>query len=963
MTYIKRLVMHGFKSFPRKTEVPFTQGINVILGANGSGKSNVSDAICFVLGRLSIKSIRAAKASNLIFMGTKSAAPVKEAAVEITFDNSQKTFSLQTDEVTIKRVVRKNGQSLYKINNETKTRQEILSLLAQAGIDPQGFNIILQGEIQNFVRMQPEERRGVLEEVSGISIYESRKEKSLKELEKTEEKLKEVSSILKERTLHLNNLERERQEALKYKKLESDIKKFKASIISHDLRNGKKESEKITSEIEKRNSGINKIKGVITSLEKEMEDLRNKINEINLEIQRSTGIEQERLNREIANLRADLAGINVNLGNYKSRLTSLSNQKEELKSSLKEIEDSINNLQKESPTPDRKRKEIEDKKKKIEELEKQREKFYAIKSEINSLEGRIKDKISLLQNFSNESEKLIHQSESISIGIFDPRANSQKLNEAKSSLIEKKESLSNLMKREMELEKINSINESEIENQKKLLQKISKIDVCPICKNKITAEHMHEIEHEVKPVVDRLQKEIESADKELRGVYQKKDILTKDIEELTQKISQTETDLNKISNINEKKEQIKSLNEKSENLKKEISELEKKKKNLERTIEGYSNIDQKYETLNVEIQEISLRTRETISSEVSFKQRDLERIRISLKQISREEEDLKEKARTFQESFEEKEKDLSLKRKQEEELTKKFKTLIDERDSLHSKTRQKESEALSKQNDVQNIEREINEFKIDMARVRAEIENLETELLEFPDIEILGGSKESLVQRFEKAKEIISRIGTVNLRSLEVYDSIKKEYDSIQEKVDIISSEKEGIMKIVSEIDMKKKRTLLQTLNKINELFSRNFSQLSTKGQVFLELENKQDPFAGGISIVVKTGHGKYFDVRSLSGGEQTLVALSLIFAIQEYRPYSFYLLDEIDAALDKRNSERLAQLLNRYMQDGQYIVITHNDEVISRATNLYGISMHDGVSKIISQSLGEPEEKESHQN
>jgi len=121
--------------------------------------------------------------------------------------------------------------------------------------------------------------------------------------------------------------------------------------------------------------------------------------------------------------------------------------------------------------------------------------------------------------------------------------------------------------------------------------------------------------------------------------------------------------------------------------------------------------------------------------------------------------------------------------------------------------------------------------------------------------------------------------------------------------------------------------------------------------------ENKQNPFEGGINIVVKTGHGKYFDVRSLSGGEQTLVALSLIFAIQEYRPYSFYMLDEIDAALDKRNSERLAHLLNRYMQSGQYVVITHNDEIISRATNLYGVSMHDGVSKVISQSLGEPEE------
>ena len=116
-----------------------------------------------------------------------------------------------------------------------------------------------------------------------------------------------------------------------------------------------------------------------------------------------------------------------------------------------------------------------------------------------------------------------------------------------------------------------------------------------------------------------------------------------------------------------------------------------------------------------------------------------------------------------------------------------------------------------------------------------------------------------------------------------------------------------------------------------------------------MDLENKKEPFEAGINVTIKTGHGKYLDVKSLSGGEQTLVALSLIFAIQEYKPYYFYILDEIDAALDKRNSERLASLLKKYMQKGQYIVITHNDEVITNATNLYGVSMHEGVSKIVS--------------
>src|SRR3989338_5680247 len=171
MVYIKKLVMHGFKSFARKTEIIFDRGINVVIGPNGSGKSNISDALCFVLGRLSIKSIRAAKSKNLLFMGSKYIKPAREAFVELVFDNTDRAFSIDKDEVTIKRAVKYSGQSVYKINDEIKTRIEIIEMLAQAGIDPHGFNLILQGQIQAVVKMHPEERRKIIEEVAGISIY------------------------------------------------------------------------------------------------------------------------------------------------------------------------------------------------------------------------------------------------------------------------------------------------------------------------------------------------------------------------------------------------------------------------------------------------------------------------------------------------------------------------------------------------------------------------------------------------------------------------------------------------------------------------------------------------------------------------------------------------------------------------------------------------------------------------
>ncbi len=953
--FIKKLVMHGFKSFPKKTEIPFTQGINVILGPNGSGKSNVSDALCFVLGRLSVKSMRAAKARNLIFLGSKSASPAKEAYVEISFDNSEKVFSIEKNEVTIKRIVRRNGQSIYKINGETKTRQEILSLLAQAGIDPNGFNIILQGEIQNFVNMHTEERRKVIEEVSGIAIYESRKSKSLKELERTDNRLKEVLAILKERTSYLNNLERERQQALKFKRLEKHIKALKASIINSELSSNKKNSEKVDKEIELKNKEIEKIRKNLVSLNTFIESCKNKIESINSTIEKSTGLEQERLNQEIANLRAEIAATTVRIDNFESKLSELQKQKNELVESIRNSENLIHDLKKDhkvSISQTSIEKEIDLKKKEIEKFESARKKFYSGKSELKSMKHRIEDKKSLLNSYVSESEFLANQIKAISKDLFNKKADKGKLDGLKNSMAEKKLLLNDFLKKERELEKISSAREYEIDKQKNIVKSIPNMEICPLCKSKITPEHIEGINKDVNKKIESLNKDIAESDKKLSEIYGKKDTLTREIENLSEEIKKMEYDLIKISGIKEKDSQIKNLYQKIEVLKSEISEIEKIRNRLEKEIDSSSNIEQKYETARIELHEISTRSEETIDSEISFKQRELERMKITLKQISTEESEISEELKNTQDSLEDSENLLDKKRKQDEVLSEKFEKMIGERDDFYLKIRKAELDANSEHGKIREIENSMNELKIEKAKLDAVVENLEIEMLSFPNVDLIRGSKEVLSSKLQNAQETKTKIGSVNLRSLEVYDSVKKEYETIKEKTEIIEKEKNSILKIIKEIDVKKKKSFLKTLDSLNEIFSRNFSQLSTKGTVSLNLENRKDPFDGGVGIVVKTGHGKYFDVKSLSGGEQTLVALSLIFAIQELKPYYFYILDEIDAALDKRNSERLASLLRKYMQKGQYIVITHNDEVITNATNLYGVSMYEGISKIISLKI-----------
>jgi len=214
MVYIKKLVMQGFKSFAKRTEVLFDKHINVVIGPNGSGKSNVADALCFVLGRLSAKSMRAEKTANLIFNGAKKGSAMREAEVSIFFDNSKKEFPIDSREVKVTRIVRQNGNSIYRVNDETVTRQQILELLSRANIDPEGHNIVSQGEIVHFMEMHTEERRKIIEDIAGISIYEDKKHQALLELDKVESKVSEANIILNERESSLKNLKKERDQAV-----------------------------------------------------------------------------------------------------------------------------------------------------------------------------------------------------------------------------------------------------------------------------------------------------------------------------------------------------------------------------------------------------------------------------------------------------------------------------------------------------------------------------------------------------------------------------------------------------------------------------------------------------------------------------------------------------------------------------------------------------------------------------
>ena len=912
--------------------------------------SNVTDAICFVLGRRGSKSMRAKKLSNLIFAGTDKYKPAGEASVEIIFDNTDKGFSLNEPEVKLKRILRKNGQGVYKINDEIKTLQEVLELLAQAGIDPNGFNIVLQGEIESFVKMSPEERREVIEEVAGISIYEMRKKHSLQELEKTENKLKEVHAILRERNAYLKNLEEERKQALHFKKLQEDVKTYKASISHRNASEKQDKIEEINKAIEKEQSAITKINELVDKTNNEIAVFNEKINNITSNIQKSSGLEQEKLNAEISDLRADLAGLIIKRQSYDSQLNDMAKRKHELELMIQNGERELVDLSKTKGKSVGK--DLEIKKKKLEELEEQKRKLFVLKSNLSSINPRIDDKIRQIQRLKTEYDFIFNKIQSMESEIIikdSIETHREKIVILRSELDKLRKDLETSKAQAIGNEKNIAVLERNIQDQGKIQSQVSSLDTCPLCKTKITKEHVGHVVGDAEKEKERSKLEIEKFLKEIDSIKEKLEQITKESRKIESELAARTMDVNRLALINEKKEVIRKYSEDIKIAEKEHQDLIKKRENLEEQISLIKTSEENFESLRLEIQELQRHEESHLGMEATMKQRDIERNKNILKQIIRQIDENTEFLKDVSEKIDEKESILSDKNDQDAMLKQKYQKTLGEKNQYQEKIHFYERDLMHKSNEKHLAEERMNNLKIERAQFLAQKEAIEQESQEFKDAKIMRLPIEELKKRLEETQLIIMKIGTVNMKSLEVYDNIKMEYEKVEEKANTIVQEKEEILKVIEDIDKKKKKSFLETLEQLNILFSRNFSQLSDKGVATLEPVNKEKMFEEGLEMLIKVGKGKYFDTNSLSGGEKSLISLSLIFAIQEYKPYCFYIFDEIDAALDRRNSERLAALLKRYMNKGQYIIITHNDSLITEAPVIYGVSMQDKISKVVS--------------
>ncbi len=1165
MVRIKRLILDGFKTFGKRTVIDFGKDLNVIVGPNGSGKSNISDAICFVLGRSNARTLRAERITDFIYHGGKAGKPKKSCEVSIIFDNSDGKFPVDSDEVKITRIVRMEGSSIYKINDKVKTRQEIISLLSKANINPNGYNIVMQDDITGFITLSPNDKRLIIEEVAGISVYREKKEKAEKELQDVEQRIKDASIILEERRQSLKELETERSDALKYKEIQDEIKALRYNLLRVEKEKKLKQIEKIRQGLESANKAIdekNKLKE-----EYKQKTLANKkeISEISQEIENKGEKEQIEINRLLEELRIKKATKNSDLNNYKEQIRNIEAKEENLEVSIKELKENLTKLQarkseldkllaSETQNLNKINTQLDEFRKSLnlESLDDLNKRLSQIDDETESLNTQIQQKREQLQSFIREKDRVAMELENIDAKIAkidslkkQHKKEIEEIEELKkqfknltfelanlmnedsmiaNKLIKYRRELSELKEQQVKLN-IKSLEIKEMINKNRSLKgildlkssnpgifgtiaelgsvdkkyelalslaagsrinyvvvdtdetaafcikylkknKLGAVSFIPL--NKIKANSVPESLKEkvlglpgvigfaidlirfdsrfkkafefvfgdtlvvdnidtarrigvgtirmvtldgdlversgvmfgghisnnkampkfssddTKQKLDEINRKIDQISNEISSLEQKKDEIREKIDEIRNKKAEIEGEIVKRekslyiedsdleADAKKKEELIKRQNDLEELIAKKQSEINQLLKKIVELKTEKQKIKAQVSQISDPSKMAELRayeeSRESILNRINSLKADLSKIETNLEVVKRDleesnkiKQDLDKQKAEFENLIKQASKEieeLDEEIKEKEEVVKKFysdfKVLFQKRSDLENQNQELENKIYELDAEIKGLNDRLTNLKMKETQLQTEIDNLQRAMDEFGEMEIINSSESEMNKRLAELVSTVEGMGAINLKAIEVYDEAKKEYEDLQERLEKLNKEREDVLKLISEIEEKRKEIFLKTFEKINQYFQEIFKKLAPKGEAFLELEDPENPFNGGLRLQVRLNKSNFIELRSLSGGEKALTALSFLFALQEYEPSGFYILDEVDAPLDPMNSKELGKWIKEYSKRAQYIVITHNDNVVSQASYLFGVSMDKdkNLSKIVSLEI-----------
>jgi len=850
----KKIELNGFKSFAEKTNFLIEEGLTGIVGPNGCGKSNIVESLRWAMGESSAKSMRGSGMEDVIFSGTsnKASKNIAEVSISVANENNDSPMRYKNlDQIEIRRKIEKDKGSKFYINNKEVRARDVQMFFADLSTGAHSPSMISQGRIGSLVTAKPTDRRAILEDAANISGLHVRRHEAELRLNAAEVNLKRADELRRQQEKQLINLQKQAEEATKYKLISEEIKKIEAGLYYLkllDIDNEIRIENEINTEAK---SGVSEFNQQIGQFETLIETETNKVSPLR--------------EKNIENL-SKIQRLNLELQSLDKENARTQDEIENIKKSLKTIEEDIN-----------------------------REKGIII--DANSNEKRLKE----------EKNELIE----IDSKYFETqKLSNEDLETAKNKLKEEQESVDAIINI-FANENIN-ISVDPIKDVNNTIEKVKEL----INSNKI---------NQALTLLDRCKIELNNFLNNLENDESK----------------------NKLSNINKKNNNIKLLQEsyadsfsKNQSVKKESIKRNERIRIIKIEIESWKNLLSNSEKM---IRELSERKN---------------KLSVQLDESDQQPQIQAEKKGQISEGLRISEKEKIENESIIEQTDKKINSLRLELNEVQEKSSQIRERKASSEATIDGLKKRKNDL---LERISDELNLKENNILENSDLNGAEELPDAITQEetLDKKKREREKLGSVNLRADEETSKYKVEIKKMeQDREDLVSA----IIKLkesINELNQKGRERLLEAFRKVNRKFNEVYTKLFNGGNAKLELIDSDDPLEAGLEMLVSPPGKRLQSITLLSGGEQALTALSLIFAVFLTNPSPICVLDEVDAPLDDANVTRFCSLLEELtsITNTKFIIVTHHALTMSKMNRLYGVTMPEkGISQLVAVDLQKAE-------
>ena len=1023
--------LKGFKSFASSTTLNFEQGITCVVGPNGSGKSNVVDALSWVMGEQGAKSLRGGKMEDVIFAGTSGRAPLGRAEVSVTIDNADGVLPIDFSEVTITRVLFRNGSSEYLLNGETTRLLDIQELLSDSGIGREMHVIVGQGQLDAILLANPEERRAFIEEAAGVLKHRKRKEKAIRKLDSMQTNLARIQDLTVELRRQLRPLGKQAEVARKASVIQSDVRDAKLRLMADDML-------RMRNEMELEVADENVLRQRKEQVESELNTARNR--EIELDaIATSENPQliaaQENFYRLTAQ-REQIRGVQ-NLSSERARF--LAEEAEEAKATGRDpdaldkeakilrdeestLAEQVKISQEQLSAHSKSLKAIEDQlaleenrvSAALRAIADQREGTARQEGHINGLRSRIdattgevsrltsaKDLVEIrLKNYRENFAQIEVQISALSSSepgldsLFDKLKTELKNSESNVKLIADK--LQNTERlRAGTLGRLSAFKEIyDLVQQSANSELISKI-------NSLTVECENEV-NKVSADCDRIKFELSGLNEELSKVNKEYELVLSRLNDSDAAMTGLAEQL-AISGQN-----VKNTVEELDRLALALSAASDQKNSDERDLTAAIAQFESHQTPV----EPDLTNLEDLRSQVSAARSMEVESRLSLRTIEERKDAIAQRAIALetQAAAERESESRSISRREnraqaavtaQEIADTAYEALIQiessisragiERERLEVSRTSREGEILNLRTisrelavELERLTSSVHKDEIARAEQRLRIEQLETKAVEelgidvqtliseygpdndvptfyeneqgeFVPGDLIPYRRDQQEKRLAQAERSLTLLGKINPLALEEYSSLEERLRYLAEQLEDLKKTKKDLLDIIKEVDDRVQQIFTEAYEDTAREFELVFARLFPGGDGKLILTNPSDMLTSGVDVEARPPGKRVKRLSLLSGGERSLVAVALLIAIFKARPSPFYVMDEVEAALDDTNLGRLLGVFEELREKSQLIIITHQKRTMEIADALYGVTMRgDGVSEVISQRIRE---------